>query len=97
MLRLWTQNDILPDELKWVFQKLNENVPPLFRLLKERLADPSGRNRKNCAVILMDSTKIRIVKSSNRSFQSSTFYQPRGKHFITETHGVGLNGEVVMD
>ena len=81
--------------MKYVYDKLNHNLPPLFQLLKSKFADPSGRGRKNCVVILMDSIKIRVCKTTNRSEQSSMFYMPRGKHFVTETHATSLTGEVV--
>ena len=86
---------ITRDELRYVFNKMNSKLPPIYRILKSKFADPSGRGRKNCVVILMDSIKIRICKSGNRAFQSSTYFAKRGKHYVTETHATGLDGEVV--
>ena len=92
---MWTQFDITPDELRYVYDKMNSNLPTIYRILLSRFADPSGRGRKNCVVVLMDSIKIRICKSGNRAYQSSTFFAGRGKHYVTETHATGLDGEVV--
>ena len=74
---------------------MNENLPPLYRNLKDQIKDPL-KNRKESVVLLADSTKIRCAKPSNRTKQSQLFYTPKGCQNVTELHITGLDGEVVF-
>ena len=92
--RLWTQREVSNDELNFAYDAISRNLPPLYANLIARIADPSGRKRPKAACILMDSIKIRVVKSSNRVRQNRTHYGPKGGQFVTETHGTSLDGTV---
>ena len=94
LFRLWTQREVSNEELNFAYDTISSNLPPLYANLIARIADPSGRRRKKAAVILMDSIKIRVVKSSNRVRQNRTHYAPKGGQFVTETHGTFLDGTV---
>ena len=79
-----------------VFEQINENLPPLYRNLKDKIKDPSSKERTESVVLLADSTKIRCAKPSNRTKQSGLFYQPKGGQNVTQLHLTTLDGTVVF-
>ena len=93
--RLWTASEVTEEQLDAAYELMSLNLPPLFQELKDRIADPTIMKRTKTAVISIDSIKIRIVKTSNRTKQSASYYDPKGCHNITETHAATLLGEIV--
>ena len=79
-----------------VFEQMNENLPPLYRNLKDKIKDPSSKGRVESVVLLGDSTKIRCAKPSNRTKQSQLYYDPKGGQNITQLHLTTLDGTVVF-
>ena len=88
--RIWSAADTSQDEIDSVFEQINENLPPLYRNLKDKIKDPSPKNRRENVVLLADSTKIRCAKPSNRTKQSSLYYNPKGSQNVTELHVTSL-------
>ena len=67
---------------------------PYFHIT-ELFEDPKGLNRKGVCV-LIDSTKIKIMKSADQVFQNRTHYYKKGGHFLTFTNVTLTNGKVVL-
>ena len=61
---------------------MNSQLDPFYNIIRSRFEDPTGQGRTP-VVLLMDSSKIRIMKSFDRAFQNQTFYEEKGGHFLT--------------
>ena len=93
--RLWTANEVTEEQLEAAYDQIARDLPPLYKNLADKIADPTDLNRTKTAVLSIDSIKIRTVKTSNRTKQSSMYYEPKGSQNISETHVTTLLGEVV--
>ena len=91
-LRMWTEGP--SDERKnHVFQRMIDDMDPIYKLIAGRMKDPQNRSRK-CYIILIDSTKIGVQKSSDFEFQKGTFYGKDQKHCISCTNITTTSGKI---
>ena len=65
-------------------ESLRDSYDPFVLRLIEKFKDPSGKNRKPYC-LLIDSTKIPIMKSGDQEVQKRTFYGKKDGHFVTFT------------
>ena len=82
--RSWS-SETLTEEMKNIqIESLRDTYDPFVLRLIEKFKDPSGQHRKPY-VLLIDSTKIPIMKSGDQEVQKRTFYGKKDGHYVTFT------------
>ena len=70
-----------PANLDKMYQSIVDNMSPLHAQLARRMQDPRHESRQ-CVFLAIDSTKVKVMKSTDFNFQQSTYHSPLGSHHV---------------
>ena len=84
--KLWVDPKATEEDRSTIFKEMIQGYDPLMENLAQMFKDPLNKNRK-AYLLLIDSTKIPVIKSSDSEFQKKCYYSPKGGKFTIQQGG----------